>query len=122
MWYNEISKFGALFRKEQFIMSEKRRDHKGRILRDGESQRTDLKYRFAYTDILGKRKEVTSWRLDEADPTPANKRKGPSLREMERQIEKDRYNHILSKQKYTKSTGIAQYMVELFSIVFPRLQ
>ena len=77
-------------------MSEKRRDHKGRILRNGESQRADLKYRFAYTDISGKRKEVTSWRLDEADPTPANKRKGPSLREMERQIEKDRYNHILS--------------------------
>ncbi|MBR3668369.1 MAG: integrase DNA-binding domain-containing protein [Ruminococcus sp.] len=77
-------------------MSEKRRDHKGRILRDGESQRADLKYRFAYTDISGKRKEVTSWRLDDADPTPANKRKGSSLREMERQIEKDRYNHILS--------------------------
>ncbi len=45
-------------------MSEKRRDHKGRILRDGESQRADGKYRFSYVDILGKRKEVTSWRLD----------------------------------------------------------
>ena len=77
-------------------MSEKRRDQKGRILREGESQRADGKYRFSYVDILGKRKEVTSWRLDNADPTPANKRKGPSLREMERAIEKDLYNHILS--------------------------
>lgn len=57
-------------------MSEKRRDQKGHILREGESQRADGKYRFSYDDILGKRKEVTSWRLDNADPTPANKRKG----------------------------------------------
>lgn len=77
-------------------MSEKRRDQKCRILRERESQRADGKYRFSYVDILGKRKEVTSWRLDNADPTPANKRKGPSLREMERAIEKDLYNHILS--------------------------
>ena len=92
-------------------MSEKRRDHKGRILRDGESQRADLKYRFAYTDISGKRKEVTSWRLDDADPTPANKRKGPSLREMERQIEKDKYNHILSNGgEYTVLTLAEKYI------------
>ena len=94
-------------------MIEKRRDHKGRILRDGESQRADLKYRFAYTDISGKRKEVTSWRLDEADPTPANKRKGPSLREMERQIEKDRYNHILSNGGEYTVLSLAEKYISL---------
>lgn len=33
----------------------KRRDHKGRILKTGESQRADLIYQYRYTDIRGKR-------------------------------------------------------------------
>ena len=33
----------------------KRRDHKGRILKTGESQRADLIYQYLYTDIRGKR-------------------------------------------------------------------
>ena len=37
-------------------MSEKRRDHKGRLLRTGESQRKDLTYQFRYTDVTGKRR------------------------------------------------------------------
>ena len=32
-------------------MSEKRRDNKGRLLRQGELQRADGKYEFRYTDI-----------------------------------------------------------------------
>ena len=32
-------------------MSEKRKDKKGRVLKDGESQRTDGSYQFRYTDI-----------------------------------------------------------------------
>ena len=31
-------------------MSEKRKDHKGRILRTGESQRKDLIYQYRYTE------------------------------------------------------------------------
>ncbi|MBD5162502.1 MAG: hypothetical protein HDT14_10920 [Oscillibacter sp.] len=31
-------------------MSEKRRDSKGRVLRNGESQRSDGKYMFRYTE------------------------------------------------------------------------
>ncbi len=38
-------------------MSEKRKDHKGRILRTGE-QRKDLIYQYRYTDIRGKRQTV----------------------------------------------------------------
>ena len=37
-------------------MSEKRKDHKGRLLRTGESQRKDLTYQFRYTDVTGKRR------------------------------------------------------------------
>ena len=41
-------------------MSEKRKDHKGRILRTGESRRKDLIYQYRYTDIRGKRQTVYS--------------------------------------------------------------
>ena len=56
-------------------MSEKRKDHKGRILRTGESQRKDLIYQYRYTDIRGKRQTVYSSDLKE-------------LREKEKEIQK----------------------------------
>lgn len=37
-------------------MSGKRKDHKGHLLRTGESQRKDLTYQFRYTDVTGKRR------------------------------------------------------------------
>ena len=37
-------------------MSEKRRDNKGRLLKDGESQRKDGRYQYRYTDIDGTRR------------------------------------------------------------------
>ena len=37
-------------------MSEKRRDHKGRLLRTGESQRKGLTNQYRYTDVTGKRR------------------------------------------------------------------
>ena len=45
-------------------MSEKRRDNRNRILREGEYQRKDGRYRFRYIDEDGKEKNVYSWRLD----------------------------------------------------------
>lgn len=40
-------------------MSGKRRcDHKGRVLKEGESQRKDLRYQYRYTDLRGKRQTV----------------------------------------------------------------
>lgn len=56
-------------------MSEKRKDHKGRILRTGESQRKDLIYQYRYIDIRGKRQTVYSSDLKE-------------LREKEKEIQK----------------------------------
>ena len=39
-------------------MAEKRRDHRGRLLRTGESQRKDLTYQYRYLDVAGKRRTV----------------------------------------------------------------
>jgi len=70
-------------------MSEKRRDAKGRILKNGEVQRQDGKYMFRYTDENGDRQTIYSWRLVETDKTPAGKKSSPALRTMIAQIEKD---------------------------------
>lgn len=56
-------------------MSEKRKNHKGRILRTGESQRKDLIYQYRYTDIRGKRQTIYSSDLKE-------------LREKEKEIQR----------------------------------
>lgn len=50
-------------------MSEKRRDHRGRILHNGEIQLSDGRYRFKYVDEMGKERCVYSWRLDHNDAT-----------------------------------------------------
>ena len=70
-------------------MSEKRRDNRNRILREGEYQRADGRYRYRYIDEDGKEKNVYSWRLDKNDPTPKGRKRDLSLRE---NVEK--YNKI----------------------------
>ena len=70
------------------------KDTKGRKLYKGESQREDGRYEFRYTDANGKRQSVYSWKLNANDPTPQGKKKGLSLRELELQIEKDKYDGI----------------------------
>ena len=69
-------------------MSEKRRDSKGRILRNGECQRKDGMYQYEYVGIDGKTKCVYSWRLEPTDPLPKGKRNCQALREKEREIKK----------------------------------
>lgn len=70
-------------------MTEKRRDNKGRILRTGESQRTDGRYLYKYIDGSGTPQCVYAWKLVPTDKTPAGKRDKPSLRELEKEIQKD---------------------------------
>lgn len=70
-------------------MAEKRKDNKGRILKDGESQRKDGRYRYQYTDPKGDRHEVYSWKLVETDRTPPGKRDDISLREKIKQLNRD---------------------------------
>ena len=76
-------------------MSEKRRDNRNRILRNGESQRQDGRYAYKYKDINGETKFVYSWRLDKNDRAPAGKPRDLSLREKERQIQQDLFNQIV---------------------------
>ena len=46
-------------------MSQKRKDHKGRILKTGESQRKDLIYQYRYTDGKGVRRTIYDADLQE---------------------------------------------------------
>lgn len=67
-------------------MSTKRRDTKGRILKEGESQKPNGKYSFKYRDTSGKYRYVESWRLVDTDRLPAGKRPCEALRMMEARI------------------------------------
>ena len=75
--------------REVLIMSEKRRDRKGRLLKRGEQQNRDGRYEYRYYDIQGIRRSVYSWRLVETDSIPQGKRYKPPLRELEHQIQRD---------------------------------
>jgi integrase len=68
---------------------QKRRDKKGRVLRNGESQRADGRYAFVYTDSFGKQKFLYSWKLEPTDSLPAGCRPCKALREKEKEILKD---------------------------------
>ena len=70
-------------------MSEKRRDSRNRILRTGESQEADGRYKFRYIDANGKRKTVYSWRLVATDAIPSGKKDNAPLREQEKTINRD---------------------------------
>lgn len=70
-------------------MSEKRKDNKGRNLKDNESQMPDGRYRFRYTDKNGQRKAVYSWKLVSTDKVPSGKRECVSLRQLEKEIAND---------------------------------
>jgi len=67
----------------------RRKDSKGRVLNDGETQGKDGRYRYQYTNMLGERKAIYSWKLLPSDKTPSGKHKDLSLREKEKQIVAD---------------------------------
>ena len=68
----------------------KRKDNKGRILRENEQQRADGRYMYTYKDpTTGKKAYIYSWKLERNDKTPAGKKIDLSLREKEKLIEKD---------------------------------
>ena len=67
---------------------EKRTDHKGRLLHNGESQRKDGRYAYKYIEN-GVPKFIYSWKLVSSDRVPKGKRDCVSLREKIKQIQKD---------------------------------
>lgn len=93
-------------------MAEKRRDNKGRVLRAGESQRPDGKYEYKYADSNGERHSVYSWKLVATDKVPEGKQGGTSLRDMEKQIQKDLEDNLLIYQtrKMTLNSFWDQYI------------
>ena len=79
-------------------MAERRKDSKGRNLKDGEDQMPDGRYRYRYIDKNGNRQAVYSWRLVPSDKIPAGKRSDLSLREKIKGIEQDNSDGIDGKK------------------------
>lgn len=77
---------------ERRYMDERRRDNRGRLLREGEIQEPSGRYKYTYTE-KGVRKAVYSWRLTVTDMLPEGKRECIPLREQEEFI---RRNQILN--------------------------
>ncbi|MBO4396568.1 MAG: site-specific integrase [Eubacterium sp.] len=76
-------------------VTEVRRDDKGRLLRKGEYQEPNGRYKYSYSDLNGVRHSVYSWRLDVHDRIIKGKKKDISLREKEKQIEVDLFNEVI---------------------------
>lgn len=100
-------------------MSEKRRDNRGRILRNGEIQKPDGRYRFKYMDAFGQPKYVYSWRLDKNDRMPAGKKPEPSLREKKKQINADLFDQIVPEGGKMTVLSLVEKYVSLKTGVRP---
>ena len=77
---------------------ERRKDSKGRVLKEGESQRKDGRYQYRYTNMLGKRKTIYAKDLR-------------SLRELEEIIQEAlKYGDVVFPQKQTLSDLLEKYV------------
>lgn len=92
------------------MASDKRKDIKGRILKDGEDQMPDGRYRFRYNDVRGQRQAIYSWKLVPTDRMPSGKRGDKSLREKEEEIKRDISDGIDGK------TALTTTLNELFRL------
>ena len=52
----------------------RRKDNRGRVLNDGETQGRDGRYRYQYTNASGERRAIYSWKLLPSDRIPSGKR------------------------------------------------
>ena len=116
-------------------MADKRKDHRGRPLKVGESQRKDLSYQYRYTDLLGKRHSIYSWRLLPSDKIPAGKKDGKSLREKENDIQlmlsqgmtglgtgitlNEMFEYYISNKKY-KGRNLAENTVNNYRMMYDK--
>lgn len=92
-------------------MSVKRKDTKGRILRDGEIQKADGRYEFRYKDANGTLRSLYSWKLTESDSIPAGKRNCQSLRELEKEALRDAQDGI-THSKATLNDRFENYICD----------
>lgn len=93
-------------------MSETRKDNRGRLLRSGETQRSDGMYMYRYNDAGGVRRTVYSWRLVETDKIPPRKKACEPLRELEKQLSRDTDDgiHTFIAKKKTLNDFFDDYM------------
>ena len=70
-------------------MSVKRRDSKNRILHNGESQRSDGRYVYKYTDHSGRTKYIYSWKLVTTDTVPVGIKNDMALRDKIKLLQRD---------------------------------
>ena len=93
-------------------MAEKRKDSKGRVLRENEMQRDNGLYIYSYVDIYGNRKQVSSWKLVPTDKIPNGKRNCVSLREKEEIVLEDNRKgiDISAKNKMSLNDMFDKYM------------
>jgi integrase len=91
-------------------MNNKKRDNKGRLLFMGETQEKSGRYRYSYVDALGKRREVYSWRLTEADPIPTGRRTDKPLRDKEKDIQKKQF-HGIATSNMTVNELVERYLM-----------
>lgn len=115
----EAEKSHGKARKELDHMSSKRRDSRGRVLRNGEIQMPDGKYRYKYTNAFGEIRYVYSWRLDKNDVMPAGKKTEPSLREKEKQIATDLFDNIIPEGGKMTVTALVEKYISLKTGVRP---
>lgn len=100
------------------MASVKRKDMKGRILNNGESQMKDGRYRYQYTDGSGKRHSIYSWRLVETDKLPVGKRSDRCLREKIQQVQRDLNDGISTADanKITLNQMFERYMAGKYEL------
>lgn len=75
-------------------MTKKRTDTRGRVLQKGESQRKDGLYVYKYVGTDKESKYLYSWRLTETDRLPKGKRPCKPLREMIKEVQRDKMDGI----------------------------
>lgn len=98
-------------------MARQRRDSRGRILRTGESQRKDGRYVYQWTDARGKRNTAYSWKLTPSDRMPTGKKAEPSLREIEKEIQRNTQKGMDIDHTLTLGDLIDIYMEEINMVV-----
>lgn len=90
-----------------------KKDSKGRNLKQNEDQLKDGRYRYRYTDKYSKRQAVYAWKLVPTDKTPVGKREDLSLREKEKEIEKDLNDGINTYLASSTVNDLIQKYLEL---------
>ena len=90
----------------------KRRDTKGRVLRPGESQQKDGRYRYTYY-INGKQHCFYSWKLEDTDRIPQGKHLCTSLRSQIKWLNKSREQGIAFRGNGISILGLAERYLEI---------